>query len=67
MNMIPVRSSNLESVGYDGRNLYIRFLNGGLYRYINVPKNVYSELLSAPSKGVYLTRFVKGKYPYQKL
>lgn len=67
MDMIPVSSSNLAKVGYDGLHLYVLFLNGGLYRYLNVPKEVYTNLLHAPSKGVYLAKHIKGKYPYQKM
>lgn len=67
MNMVPVSSSNLVAVGHDGFHLYVRFHNGSLYRYIHVPKSVYTDLLRAPSKGVYLARNVKGKYPYERL
>lgn len=37
MNMIPVSSSNISSIGYDGTNLYVLFNSGGLYEYFNVP------------------------------
>jgi hypothetical protein len=37
--MIPVSSSNIESIGYDEQNgqVYVRFLNGSLYVYKGVP------------------------------
>ena len=36
--MIPVVSSNVESIGYDGstQTLRVRFLNGSTYDYKNV-------------------------------
>lgn len=67
MEMIPVRSTNLSDVGHDGRHLYVKFLSGQTYRCIGVPDEVFKELLRVPSKGVYLARNVKGKYPYQNV
>lgn len=67
MNMIPVSSSNLNSVGYENSTLYVRFNDGSLYRYSNVPEHVYNELMNASSKGRYLAAYVKGQYPYSKI
>lgn len=67
MQMIPVTSSNLSSVGYEGQTLYVRFHHGGLYAYDGVPERVYQELMAAPSHGKYLARYVKGVYPYRKI
>ena len=49
MNMIPVDSSNLSSVGYENGTLYVAFNSGGLYSYSGVPASVYSGLLNASS------------------
>ena len=65
-----VRSSNLKSVGYDpeAKTLEIEFLNGGLYKYFNVPENIYNELMAASSHGSYFDQYVKkGGYRYSKL
>lgn len=67
MNMMPVSSSNLAAVGYDGRNLYVEFHSGWLYEYANVPRNVYESLLSADSKGKFLHYYIKGNYSYRRL
>lgn len=67
MNMIPVSSSDLESVGYENETLYIRFHSGGLYQYAGVPDRVYRELMSAASHGRYFHSFIKGNYPYQRI
>lgn len=68
MEMIPVDSSNLHSVGYDSTNqiLRVRFLSGDVYDYFNVPEHLFNGLLSADSKGSYLHRYIK-PYPYTKL
>lgn len=67
MIMIPVSSSNLNSVGYENSTLYVRFNDGSLYSYSGVPEYVYNELMNASSKGRYLAAYVKGHYPYSKI
>lgn len=67
MQMIPVDSSNLASVGYENRTLYIAFNSGGLYSYAGVPESIYQELLAALSKGKFFHAYIKGVYPYQRI
>lgn len=67
--MHPVSSSNVAELGYDETNqiVYVRFLNGSLYRYSNVPIYEYEALDNAPSIGSYLHRNYKNVYPYERL
>lgn len=67
--MINVSSSNIESVGYDEQNqlVYVRFINGTLYIYKEVPKYEYEALLNAPSIGSYLHRNYKNIYTYERI
>ena len=69
IEMIPVSSSNVESIGYDAetQTLQIRFLNGGVYLYRNVPPMEFEQLLNAPSIGSYFNRNIKGSYAYEKI
>ncbi len=67
MNMIPVQSSNLQSVGYENGTLYVCFNSGSVYSYTGVPENVYEGLLSAPSHGKYFHAYIKNAYPYQRI
>ncbi|NLD11265.1 MAG: KTSC domain-containing protein [Clostridiales bacterium] len=67
MEMISVSSSNIDSIGYEGNTLYVRFHNGGFYAYSGVPESTYNELMSASSHGSYLASNIKGIYPYRKL
>ncbi len=67
MNMIPVDSSNIASIGYDCGTLYIQFHKGGLYSYSGVPIDVYRDLMSASSHGQYFHAHIKGVYPYTKI
>lgn len=67
--MHHVISSNLAAVGYDPRNreLFIRFHNGGLYAYFDVPESEYHGLVSAISKGGYHYRNIRNRYRYRRL
>ena len=70
MDRKKVISSNLKSVGYDEKSkiLEIEFLNGGLYRYFNVPQNIFEGLINASSHGQFFDRYVKkAGYRYQKI
>lgn len=67
MNMFPVDSSNISSVGYENNILYVSFHHGGTYSYSGVPYNIYQNLLNAPSKGKYFAAHIKNSYPYYKL
>ncbi len=67
MNMIPVSSSNISSIGYQNGTLYVSFHSGGLYAYSGVPESVYRGLMSASSHGSYLASHVKGVYPYRRI
>jgi len=68
-DMIPVESSNVESVGYDeaSETVYVRYLNGTLYIYKGVPKWEFENLKDAPSIGSYLHRNYKNVYPYERI
>lgn len=67
--MIPVSSSNIESIGFDQQNeqVYVRFLNGSLYVYKGVPLHEFENLRDAPSLGSYLHRNYKNVYPYERI
>jgi len=51
-----VTSSNVAEVGYDEKTetLVVKFNKGGLYAYEGVPRNVYNDLMEAPSIGKFL-------------
>ena len=60
----PVVSSALVSVGYSKRlrALEIEFRDGSVYRYREVPRSVYRELLSADSKARFFNQQVRRKF-----
>jgi len=69
IEMIPVVSSNVESIGYNEeiQILRVKFLNGGIYEYKNVPFAEFDHLKNASSIGSYLNRNIAHYYPYEKV
>lgn len=69
VDMQPVSSSNVSSVGYDEETqaLYVEFNNGSTYRYNGVPFGEYQALINAPSIGSHLARNIKPIYSVEKL
>lgn len=67
-DMIYVDSSNIEAIGYDDESLelHVQFISGGYYIYNNVPRQIFDELMYAPSKGSFLNREIKGLYQFVK-
>jgi len=61
----PVRSHALAAVGYSKRlhALEVEFVSGAVYRYSNVPPQIYRDLLSAASKAQFYDTNVRGHYP----
>jgi hypothetical protein len=69
MYRTSVSSSDLHSVGYDPttRTLEIEFNSGSVYRYFDVPQNVYDGLMGASSHGTYFHAKIKENYRYAKV
>lgn len=60
--MVPVSSSAIRAVGYDGSTLTVEFHTGRAYDHPNVPYHVYLGLMQASSMGAYYSRYIRGKY-----
>lgn len=70
VSMVPIISSNLESVGYDksANDLIVQFKGGGKYKYLGVPNIIYEGFMKADSKGKYFAQNIKnGGYQFQKV
>ncbi|MCX7429196.1 MAG: KTSC domain-containing protein [Planctomycetia bacterium] len=60
----------MRSVGYDEdqQTLEIEFTNGAVYRYFDVPAEVYRGLMAAESHGRYFHEHVRSAgYRYQEM
>lgn len=57
----PVRSEALRAVGYDPdrRILEIEFASGAVYRYFDVPEDLYAGLMTAPSLGEFFSAHIR--------
>ncbi len=60
----PVDSSAIAKIGYSKRRhiLEIEFINGAVYRYLNVPLGVYRDLMSAESKARFYDSKIRRHY-----
>jgi hypothetical protein len=60
----PVQSTVLAAVGYDAakRFLEIEFHSGAIYRYLEVPEEIYRRLLAAESKGHFFGANIRDKF-----
>ena len=59
-----VQSTALAAVGYSKRlrALEIEFVNGAVYRYLEVPPSLHRGLLAAESKARFYHQNIRGRY-----
>jgi len=69
MDRILVNSSNLISVGYDheAQVLEVEFQSGSVYRYLQVPPELYQDLMTAGSKGRYFHDHIMNQYDFAEV
>lgn len=69
MKRTKVKSSNVKSVGHDGKStLEIEFAHGGVYQYPGVSLSKYNRLLAADSIGEHLNRHIIPRHkPHKKV
>ena len=60
-----VVSKGIASIGYSKRLhiLEVEFVNGAVYRYLQVAPSVHRDLMAADSKARFYDRNIKGNYP----
>lgn len=61
------QSSNIKEVHYEDGNLYVTFNMGGIYKYSNVPYEVFARFQTEPSAGKYFWRAIRSNYAYKKI
>jgi hypothetical protein len=59
-----VDSSAIATIGYSKklRALEIEFINGAVYRYLDIPIALYRELMAADSKARFYDKNIRGRY-----
>lgn len=60
-----VDSSHLQTIEHNGKDLYITFKNGSTYEYDDVPEAMVRQMLKVDSKGKFLWRYIRDRYPYR--
>src|SRR6266481_7850612 len=60
----PVHSTAIAKIGYSKRRriLEIEFVNGAIYRYLDVAPSVYRDLMSAESKARFYDSNIRRHY-----
>jgi hypothetical protein len=60
----PVQSTAIAKIGYSKRRhiLEIEFVNGAVYRYLDVPPAIYRGLMSAESKARFYDSNIRKRY-----
>lgn len=62
-------STVITSFDYDAVNetLKVKYVSGKEYNYKKVPIDVYQRMRSSFAKGIFLNRYIKGKYPFEEV
>ena len=66
---VVVDSTSLASVMFSPEHnvLEVAFRNGLVYEYFGVPLSLYEQLLAAQSKGAFMHRFIRTRFPYRRI
>lgn len=66
MQRVPVNSSNIRAIAYDRDTmlLEIEFKTGRIYRYSQVPPQVYAGLMQSASHGKYFQDHINTVFSY---
>jgi hypothetical protein len=64
-----VQSSAIQRIEYDpvSLTLFVIFLDGDAYAYLNVPAEVHDDFMRAPSKGRFFSEAVRDRYETRRL
>jgi len=67
IKMKKIKSSNIQSAGYDGKK-HVMVINfgGPDYHYADVPVEVYTSFCSADSKGKFFHTEIRDKFEHEK-
>lgn len=65
MDMQPIKSSSIRSIGYDedARVLQVEFLNCDVFQYRKVPQRLYARLMDHDQPERFLDAWIKKSCP----
>lgn len=66
---VRVKSSNVSAIQYwlENKSLFVRFKSGATYVYNPVPRAAARDMFEAGSKGKFVWRRLRDRYPYARL
>lgn len=69
MPQTNLNSTSLNAVAYLDHQtiLELEFKSGAVYHYLDVPPEIYGELLRAESKGAYFNHSIRKRFAYAKV
>lgn len=69
LQMTKVKSSNIDSVGYEAesKTLHVIFQGGGHYTYKKVDPKLFDQLMKAPSIGSFIHQNIKGRHETKRI
>jgi hypothetical protein len=67
MERFVVNSSNINSVGFENGILEVEFVSGSVYRYFDVPQEVFESLVNAPSVGKFFNENIRSIYGHERV
>ncbi len=67
MERVEVQSSNVKAISFHEGTLEVEFKNGGVYRYQDVPGEVFERMKSATSVGRFFNSEIRGQYTSEKI
>lgn len=69
MTLTTVNSRAIHAIGYDtdSAQLEVIFTGGGIYRYHDVPPELFERFLASDSKGAFFYDHVRGRFAHHRL
>jgi hypothetical protein len=67
MERFVVNSSTINSVGFENGILEVEFVSGSVYRYFDVPQEVFESLVNAPSVGEFFNENIRSIYGHERV
>ncbi len=67
MKMQTLKSTNVESAGWENGTLQVRFKGGGTYVYSEVPEKTWLEFSKAEHPGTFLAQHIKNNFKASKV
>lgn len=67
--MVTVEQANIYQIGYnqDTKEVFIKFNNGAIYKYLGVEEDEFDMMVTVPSLGSFLHRYFKGVKTYMRV